>query len=306
MRGLAVPAGSPAEVMPWQATQVWSRNSLAPRAAGFVAGLRGERGCRCRLVGLPGVEVRGRLGDDEEAHPRVLRPAVLGAGAQVGARRRPPGSRRGWGARGWRRSCARGRHPEVVDDVGRLDADEEAAPDGDVDLVGGDHARGGIAHLPPPLVADRPPRRARDPPADRPRSWSARSARGCPPARRRARSSRRSRAVGSPRSAGARRRLRGGGSGRRCTAMRTATMAKMTAQTPSVMPKRSAMARASGEPGPNTEGTPPPGPTTSPPPLRGDATDPGCSRQLASLAAGRGGGAVSARQVGERSGASSC
>jgi hypothetical protein len=45
------------------------------------------------------------------------------------------------------------RHPEVVDDIGRLDGDEQVAPDRDVNLVGRDGTRR-VANFPPPLVRD--------------------------------------------------------------------------------------------------------------------------------------------------------
>ena len=67
----------------------------------------GRRAARLALVLLPGVELARRLGDDDDAHPGVLRAAVLGARAEVGARRvgLEPDDRRV--ARGSRRSCAR-------------------------------------------------------------------------------------------------------------------------------------------------------------------------------------------------------
>jgi len=102
-------------------------------------------------MALPGVELALRLGDDDNAHPGVLRAAVLCARTEIRS-----------GGIGFhryeRRMAGHGVHlasqlgdPEVVDDVRGLDANPERLAHRNVNLICGDRT-GRVASLPPPLV----------------------------------------------------------------------------------------------------------------------------------------------------------
>ena len=157
---------------------------------------------RRRLRPQPGIEHRRRIDDDLDCHLRVLVAAELGALAAMPPRLgdlepqllHPPRDHVDLaGERG---------HPEAVDDVAAVQAEHDAAPGRQVDLVGENDLaavhRVAVAQLPPPIVADDADdqRRARSPPRRKPcesvRTGRARPAR--PAARpRRRRGSRRGR-----------------------------------------------------------------------------------------------------------------
>src|SRR5581483_9315033 len=114
-----------------------------------LARLRRSRWCRrgaearlrrnAALLLHPGVERAGRLGDDDEAHQRVLQAAELGALAAIGAGlvgAQPhavdaPGNDIGL--------AGQMRHPEAVNDVYRFELDLDRLADRNVELGGGDH-----------------------------------------------------------------------------------------------------------------------------------------------------------------------
>ena len=146
-----------------------SRGSSRRRRAGRPASpRRRERrggGAGCRLLRQPGGGTRAaRLGEDVEAHVRVLQ------AAELGALRRGSGRRRRRRARS--RSCWPGivsifrfssRHPEAVDHVVGAHLEPHRRTHRDVDLVRGHRRRARVAHLPPPLVADHARRSAWSP-----------------------------------------------------------------------------------------------------------------------------------------------
>ena len=90
-----------------------------------------------------------------ERHVRVLQPAELGALAAVAARRVGVEHDRVLLARESCRSCGSARGTQKLWITSAVVHDDaHRCPRRDVDLVGRDRRRAGVAHLPPPLVAD--------------------------------------------------------------------------------------------------------------------------------------------------------
>src|SRR5947209_1170953 len=116
-----------------------------------------RRGSAGADVGLPAREVFRCLGDDHERHVRVLQAAELRAlpAIEAGLVRFDPEF---VDAAGNEIALAvQVRDPEAVDDVARIEAQQDGRVDGDVDLVRVDdllvrRQRVGILHFPPPLM----------------------------------------------------------------------------------------------------------------------------------------------------------
>ena len=117
-----------------------------------LTGLAGRNGRCLQLLLSPGVKLSRGLDDHPDAHPGVLSTAIFGAGAQVGT-----------GGVGLKPEMvgtagngvhfpAQLRHPKTMNNVGGINLGQHFLPGGQVNLIGRDQARLGVAYFPPPLM----------------------------------------------------------------------------------------------------------------------------------------------------------